>query len=226
MDTLRLKIIETLVEENGITDAEIAYRLREFVQSEHPVTNICRQLEAEGTLKRIKRIGKPAGNYITIDQTRDPIVDMANDHPAEAFKISYAEDAAHITELNFLSFRKCGEWLEHKDALHFQLDETGDKSNLLYALVVDGAVVYISKAKRSLKSHMNQISEQQSDLNRRLYSYAEGLLRRGKTISIYAFEDPGTHQFAGHKISLTAGLEISLIEFFRPPWNISLEHAA
>lgn len=226
MDTLRIKILETLLEENGLSDAEIANRLKDFVQSEHPVTNICRQLEQEGSIKRIKRIGKPAGNYLTEDLTPEPVIDMADNLPAQDFNLNFNENAAHVVELAHLGFKKCGEWLEFREKLHVNLDETGDKSNLLYALVIDGTVVYLARSKRSLKNHMNQILEPHTETNRRLYGFIEGLLRRQKGINIYAFEDPGTLQFAGHKISLTAGLEVALIEFFRPTWNVSLDQAA
>jgi hypothetical protein len=73
---------------------------------------------------------------------------------------------------------------------------------------------------------MNQLLNPSNDwFSQKTISFVNELLKRGKSIEIYGLEDPGSLKFAGYKISLTAGIESSLIEHFRPTWNITKDAA-
>lgn len=220
-------VIETLTADNGLSDQELAAKLRKFVPSEHPITLVCRQLEGEGVLKRIKRIGKPSGNYLTLDQTPDPVVDYTDDMPATEMDFKFDKNSEHLGELQKVGFKRVGEWYIMRNHPNFSLTETGDHSQVLYALVVDGSVVYIDRSRRSLAHRMNLILNPRDDKTfNRIHGFIYELLKRGKHVEIYALEDPGTLQYAGHRISLTAGIEMSLIEHFRPTWNQNRELVA
>lgn len=227
MDSLRDLVIKTLIEENGLSDHDIASRLAQFVPSELPVAHVCRQLEVEGMLKRIKRIGKPAGNYITRDQTPTKPADMADDLPAEDEDFFIDTDSLHLNDLHQIGFQRAGEWFILRDNLNYSLNDTGDRSQVLYALVVDGTVVFLDRATRSLAHRMNYIMNPGKNLAlTKINGFLKGIIKRGKMVEVYALIDPGTLQFAGYRISLAAGIEQSLLDHFRPAWNINQQWVA
>ncbi len=226
MSSLREMVIETLTEENGLTDQDLAQKLKNFVASVHPVSLVCAQLEQEGMIKRIKRIGKPSANYLTHDQTPASTVDIAKDFPLPEDALAINSNSEHINELAKIGFVHCGEWYLLRDKPNFSLANLGERSNVLFVLVVDGGVVYMNRSRRSLTHGMNQLLNPQNDpfLSKTL-SFINELLKRGKTIEVYGLEDPGLLKFAGYKISLTAGIQASLQDYFRPTWNINRDAA-
>lgn len=217
-------VITTLGGQNGLTDQELADRLKAYVPSVHPVTLVCSQLEHEGVIKRIKRIGKPSANYLAVDRTPAPALDMSDDVPLPA--VPMATHSEHLAELSKLGFVRCGEWYLLRDLPNFTLDQLGERSNVLFTFVIDGTVLYMNRSRRSLAHGLNQLLNPQDNWsNQKTRGFIHELLRRGKTIEIYGLEDPGSIQFAGYKISLTAGLEPALLDFFRPTWNQNREAA-
>lgn len=226
MNSLRNQVLSLLEEQNGLTDEEIAAELRQFVPSAHPVLLVCRQLENEGLLKRIKRIGKPSANFLTEDYTPESPVDFAPEPVAEEYELDIPNDSWHLKELHKIGFQHIGEWCQLGDQMTYSIFESGDRSDVLYSFVVDGTIVYLGHTKRSLSHRMNAYHKNTGDSGiERNHYYIQGLLKRGKDVQIYALFDPGTLHFGGHKISLTAGIETSLKEHFRPIWNINQEAA-
>lgn len=229
MDSLRQKVIEVLTEENGLTDKEIALKLHEFVQSEHPISNICDVLERQGVIKRIKRIGKPSANYLAEDKTSSTLELASSSTEEDLFEepIEIPSNALHSGELVKLGFEYCGDWTSVGERIVPKIHYGGERSNVLYALVIDGTLVYLSKSRRPLNHKLKNImSGGGSPQEKRIHRFIKGIMKRGRKVEIHFLSDPGTLQYQGHRISLTAGIEETLVEFFRPVWNVNEDRAA
>lgn len=215
-------VLGLLQQQNGLTDEEIAYQLRQFVPSTHAVSLICRQFEAEGLLKRIKRIGKPSGNYLTEETAQPETIEFASEtltQPADD-EIPLTKGQEHIGDLRQVGFRWVGDFYANENHASFSIGENGDINDLLIAFVVDGAVVCIMHSMRSLGQTLASLTSGSASGNQARYqSYIKGLLQRDRKIEIYALSDPGGLQYAGHKLSLCTGIYPALIEHFHPAWN-------
>ncbi|MCA0362290.1 MAG: hypothetical protein LCH41_14705 [Armatimonadetes bacterium] len=226
MTSLRSMVLELLHEKNGLTDGEIAHELRKYVPSAHPVALVCRQLETEGLLKRIKRLNKPSANYITDEAKRELTVDLA---PADEVPLDFEipAGAAHLGDLHKIGFVNVGDWSMLGGQPTYFLTGDSDRSDVLYALVLDGAVVCLGHSVRSLNHTMNSmVTGSGSALSQKWGRYVKSLLSRDKKLEIWMLADNGSLKYAGHRISLTAGIYRSLLEHFTPVWNRNFESAA
>lgn len=224
-------VLDKLKEQNGMTDEELAYELRNWVPSTQAVSLICRQLETEGVVKRIKRIGKPSGNYVIDEESQVIPQDVSKDLEIELPK---SEDLPklqkgheHITELQRIGFLWVGDFTVSNDGINFFVGEKNEISNILIALTIDGAVVLLVNSPRSLGQTLASLTSNSPppyfyDYNR----YLRAILNRGKHIQIYILGDPGGLEYVGHKLSLCAGLFPGLMEHFRPVWNKNVNEDA
>ena len=130
-------------------------------------------------------------------------------------------NGAPVEQLKTVGFRLVGEWKLEAEKLNCVLQDLGSSTNVLYAFVEGGSVLYIGKSVRSLKQ--------------RLYGYqnpgptqftnikANILIREAlgtqRSIAVYAFADPGDLRHGGFHVNLAAGLEDSLIATLKPAWN-------
>jgi len=129
-------------------------------------------------------------------------------------------DLNAVVWLTSIGFKPAGEWHLENDKPRCRIDDCGALSQILYAFVIDGQVMYIGKSIRTLRqrmyNYMNPGPTQPTNIanNARI---AEAL-RANKTIHLYVFQpDPSTYQ--GIPLNLAAGLEDGLIAAFKPPWN-------
>lgn len=229
MNSLRGMVLGLLQQQNGLTDEEIAYQLRQFVPSTHAVSLICRQFEAEGLLKRIKRIGKPSGNYLTEEAVQPETIEFAPEAVAEPVddSIPVGKGQEHINDLKQIGFRWVGDFYKNENHVSFSIGENGDMNDILVAFVVDGAVVCFMHSLRSLGHCLASLTSGSATGNLGRYQgYIKGLLQRDSKIEIYALSDPGGLQYAGHKLSLCTGIFPALIEHFHPAWNKNSNDAA
>lgn len=223
MDTLKGKIVALLDERPGLTDKEIAYELRNWVSSEQAVTIQCSRLEDEGILRRIKRIGKPAGNYLA-EETKDPTIDLAPEPVDDLPDIP--RDAVHIADLRRVGFTHAGDITASSGELVATVHNSTDKSDVLYALLIDDVVVCLGHSPRPLGHTLTllQTGQAQGETNR-YHGYLRNVCLRGSRVEVWILADPGVLQFAGHRISLTAGIYRSLVEHFQPVWTRHAEAA-
>lgn len=225
-DSLRGKILEVLAAEQGLTDEELTVRLKDWTRSEATVNLQCRRLEEEGLLKRIKRIGRPAGNYLIQDESAPPTQELAAEVDLSADIFEIPSGSIHLPAMIRLGFRPAGDWYGSDNHISYQVNSLGDLSNVLYAFVVDGTVVYIRRTLRSLSHAMGQLQSGHCvGFQVRVHGYLRGLLKRGREVKIYVLPDPGNLQYGGYRLSLAAGLEPALLDSFKPIWNMKDEAA-
>lgn len=219
MDSLRTKIVTLLEERPGLTDKEVAHELRNWVTSEQAVAIQCGHLERDGVLKRIKRIGKPAGNYLTETATVETI-DFAEEVVPDEVPLEITRNSVHLADLQRVGFLPVGSWTSVQGSPVCTLGELAEKSDVLYAFLIDNTVVCIGHSARSLNHTMGQVQNGTGggSLDRHT-SYLRSLTLRGTRVDVWILCDPGVLQFAGHRISLTAGIFQSLVEHFQPMWN-------
>lgn len=121
-----------------------------------------------------------------------------------------------------VGFQTAGRWYEVPGGINFHLTSLSNTSNVLYAFVSNGSVQYIGKSVRTLQQRMQGYrSPGPSQLtNLRNKSLIKELLRKGSPVEILAFA-PSPLRHEGFAVNLAAGLEDSLIEHFKPPWNLA-----
>jgi hypothetical protein len=224
MNSLRTMVIDKLKEQNGLSDEELAYDLRNWVPSAQAVSLICRQLEAEGILKRIKRIGKPNGNYLVDEESAvipKDVSEQIDIHiPNEDELPVVPKGQEHIRDLQQLGFKWVGDFTVNHEGMNFFVGENNEVADIILALTIDGAVVYLANSTRSLGQTLATLSGNSPPHGLQKYNnYLRATLQRHKSVQIYILKDPGGLHYVGHKLSLCAGLLPSLMDFFRPVWN-------
>ena len=220
-------VLDHLKENNGLTDEEIAYHLRQYVPSTQAVSLICRQLEGEGVLKRIKRIGKPSGNYVITEESQVVPRDVSEDLDLTLPKLDELPDVPkgqeHIIELQRIGFTWVGDFTISKDGIMFFVGEKNEIADILIALTIDGTVVYLGNSPRSLGQSLATLTSNSPPQHLQRYAqYLRATLMRGKNVHIYILKDPGGLKYVDHRLSLCAGLMPTLLEHFRPVWNANV----
>lgn len=224
MNSLRNMVHDYLKENNGLNDEELAYALRQYVPSTQAVSLICRQLETEGVLKRIKRVGKPHGNYVITDESQlvpvdvSPTLDITLPTDDELPDIPKGQE--HVKELLKLGFKWVGDFTLTDNTPTFFVGESNDINDILLVLTIDGAVVYIQNSPRSLGQTLATISGNSPPTHLQRYNtYLRATLQRGRHVQIYILKDPGGLKYTDFRLSLCAGLFPTLMDHFRPVWN-------
>lgn len=133
-----------------------------------------------------------------------------------------------VQRLVEIGFIRVGEWKLEAGNSDLTLscalgDEFGYKANVLYAFVVSDEVLYIGKSVRTLRKRLDGVLNpgKSQKTNYRNNSNLLDLLADGKTVEIYEFADNNLFSFGGFHLNLAAGLEDSLINSLRPPWNLT-----
>ncbi len=120
-----------------------------------------------------------------------------------------------------VGFEPAGHWLADAGKLKLELTRHGTQTNILYAFVCDGEVVYVGKTVRTLAARMsgyrNPGRTQSTNINnnqRLLESLASG-----STVEILALPDNGLLHYGVFHLNLAAALEDDIIRRLNPPWN-------
>lgn len=126
-----------------------------------------------------------------------------------------------LQRLENMGFRRCGQWSLETNALTCMLTEHASASNVLYAFVSDGVVLYIGKTVRSLKQRMYnyRMPGPSQSTSIRGNKLIKDFVAQGKGVEIYALPDHGLLYYGGFHVNLAAGLEDALISNLKPPWN-------
>jgi hypothetical protein len=127
-----------------------------------------------------------------------------------------------LARIEEIGFRHCGQWASGGDeSIKLSLSECAQSANVLYAFVSEGKVLYIGKTTQQLRKRLygyqNPRSTQATNL--RGNAAIHGELSEGRGVDIYALPDNGLLRLGGFHLNLAAGLEDSLINDLRPPWN-------
>jgi hypothetical protein len=126
-----------------------------------------------------------------------------------------------LNKLTAMGFIECGEWVAAQDQLVSNLLKCADAQNILYAFVVDDAVMYIGKTVQSLRARMQgyRTPGQTQLTNVRNNQNLRNALGSGRRVAIYVLPDNGLLYYGGFHVNLAAGLEDSLVRELQPPWN-------
>jgi hypothetical protein len=126
-----------------------------------------------------------------------------------------------FARLTAMGFILAGEWYLVNDQLTAKLVSYGDMRNILYAFIVDRAVMYVGKTVLPLRSRLQgyRTPGPTQSTNIRNNKNLRQALESGKQIEIYALPDNGLLYYGGFHVNLAAGLEDSVVRDLRPPWN-------
>ena len=130
-----------------------------------------------------------------------------------------------MKRLTEIGFRKVGEWTMRDESISPNLLELVDSSNILYAFILDGEVLYVGKTTQTLQKRIYgyQKPGPTQFTNIKGNKLLKELLTEGKSVSIYALPDDGLHRIGAFHLNLAAGLEDSIIATLKPKWNGALK---
>jgi len=131
------------------------------------------------------------------------------------------EDQCPRDRLEHMGFRSVGIWQLAEGRPQCVLTDQAAATNILYAFIVDGVVVYIGKTVQTLKQRMSgyQRPGPTQSTNIKCNGFILEALLLSKAVIIYALPDNGLLYYGGFHVNLAAGLEDSLVRSLRPQWN-------
>jgi hypothetical protein len=123
--------------------------------------------------------------------------------------------------LEQIGFRCVGRWSLVTGRPCYVLDALARATDVLYAFVADGKILYIGKTTLELRRRMYGYQRPGPTQRTNIACNAKmlELLASVPAIDIYVFEDPDPRQHMGVPFCLAAALEDCLIREFKPPWN-------
>jgi len=124
-----------------------------------------------------------------------------------------------------IGFRKVGEWKMLNERINPNLSELANVSNILYAFISNGEILYVGKTTQTLQKRLYgyQKPGPSQFTNIKGNKLLKEFLAEGKLISIYALPDDGLHHIGIFHLNLAAGLEDSILATIKPKWNGSLK---
>jgi len=126
-----------------------------------------------------------------------------------------------LVSLSNLGFEFIGEWILEFDTIDFRLQKHKDRSNILYAFVVDEKIMYVGKSTQTLYKRMmgykNPGPTQSTNINNNARIHKT--LSDNRPVKIYVFVQDQDYYYRGVKVNLAAGLEDNLIDLFKSSWN-------
>lgn len=120
-----------------------------------------------------------------------------------------------------IGFEPAGHWLLDDSKLKFELTRHSTQTNILYAFVCDGDVMYVGKTIRMLATRMSgyktpgKTQTTNINNNQRILE----VLARGAAVEILALPDNGLLHYGKFHLNLAAALEDDIIRKLDPVWN-------
>ncbi len=120
-----------------------------------------------------------------------------------------------------IGFEIAGEWVLDSDAPHIELDRYGSAANVLYAFASGDELLYVGRSGRSLRLRMDGYEQGGPPRSMREKNRERilAMLMVDQPVEVYAMPDPGNLHYGSFRVNLAAGLQHSLIEALKPPWN-------
>jgi hypothetical protein len=120
-----------------------------------------------------------------------------------------------------IGFEPAGHWLLQEEKLSFALTRHSTQTNILYAFVCDGIVMYVGKTVQSLSKRMAGYrtpgKTQTTNINN--HRRIAELIKTGSAIEILALPDNGLMHYGQFHINMAAALEDDIIRKLDPQWN-------
>lgn len=120
-----------------------------------------------------------------------------------------------------IGFEHVGHWHIENDVLNLTLERHGNQTNILYAFVCDGQVMYIGKTVQKLSSRMQgyKTPGNSQTTNIRNNDNIITHLKNDEAVEVYALPDNGLMRYGGFHLNMAAALEDDLIRQMKPKWN-------
>ncbi len=117
-------------------------------------------------------------------------------------------------------FQKAGQWVAVADGT-IVIDGKIPSHPGVYALVLDGVVVYVGLTLNGLQTRMDQYrrGHKGQKTSARVNGLIRSVLAEGRTLTVLVAA-PEPLQWNGLPVNAAAGLEAGLIELISPAWNI------
>lgn len=130
-------------------------------------------------------------------------------------------DKSALDRLLEIGFELAGEWLLDGAEPHIELSRYASAANVLYAFASGGELLYVGRSGRSLRLRMDGYVQGGPPRSTRARNRERvlAMLMMDQPVDLYALADPGNLHYGSFRINLAAGLQHSLIESLRPPWN-------
>lgn len=135
-------------------------------------------------------------------------------------------DKSPLERLLEIGFELAGEWFLDDGEPRIELTRYGNAANVLYAFASGAELLYVGRSGRSLRLRMDGY-EQGGPLRSTRARNREriaAMLMLDQPVDLYALPDPGNLHYGSFRVNLAAGLQHSLIDVLRPPWNAA-QHA-
>lgn len=129
---------------------------------------------------------------------------------------------ANIECIVGLGFEYVGDWLLSNNSLHYSLSRYTEERDTLYAFVSGREIKYIGRSAVTLTQRLNgyRMPGPTQKTNIRIRYLIIELLKKGMSVTIYAFVQRHRLLYKGFPVNLAAGLENALIKHFKPEWNM------
>lgn len=130
-------------------------------------------------------------------------------------------DKLPLDRLLEIGFELAGEWLLDEDDIQIELQRYGSAANVLYAFASDDELLYIGRSGRSLQLRMDGYRNGGPPRTMRARNRERiiAMLMVDQPVDLYAMPDPGNLHYGSFRVNLAAGLQHSLIDALKPPWN-------
>ena len=138
--------------------------------------------------------------------------------PLEQHGVSRVDWLERLIEAGFV---RCGTWRLTNDVPTCTLLSHQENAGILYALVSDGAVLYVGKTTKTLKQRMYQYEHPGPSQLTNIANHQQlrQVLASGRSVDLYVLVDTAGIRHAGFRVSLAAGLEDDIIATVDPVWN-------
>ena len=126
-----------------------------------------------------------------------------------------------MNRLLAIGFEPVGHWHIDNGALNLTLERHGTQSNILYAFVCDGQIMYIGKTVQKLSSRMQGYKTPGSSQTTNIRNKQNIIthLNKGEAVELFAMPDNGLMRYGGFHLNMAAALEDDLIRQMKPQWN-------
>ncbi len=120
-----------------------------------------------------------------------------------------------------IGFEPAGHWLLNEGKLVFVLARHSTQTNILYAFVCDGEVMYVGKTVQMLVKRMSAYRTPGKTQTTNIGNHHRivELINSGSAIEILALPDSGLMHYGPFHLNLAAALEDDIIRKLNPKWN-------
>ena len=132
----------------------------------------------------------------------------------------------NLSRILTAGFRGVGRWSLINGQLEFELSaEAREEKNVLYAFVTNGSLAYVGKTTQALRDRLQRYKTPAKDAkkggstNIKNNKNIRAKLLDGHAVEIYLLLNRQIESYGGFQFNFAAGLEDSLIDELRPPWN-------